>query len=1003
MTTVLEPTPPAVEPVAVEPAQPQAPDAPPAGPAPAAPPPQAPPLLTLAAVAMGAAGAAWMTGGIFRDGLARGVGVLGVLVAMAMLSAATRLERPALVQYLVLPVAGLVGGALVLPQAGSGSSSIPSLIGSAIRSGGVLQPPIAFDPGWKFILVILFAGLTAAGASLALALNRPRLGVVVALPVTVVTAIVQPDSAVVVSAIGAIILTAAALAVAYGAELARSGAITLQFETNRLLRGGALVLVLAVGVGLLSRSGLLFPQTQRSYVSPPQKPQVPPQTVPDHVLFTVAFSGSTKLKAPLQEGVLDTYDSSQQAWLLPAYDTRRLVDVAPPAPIPGQPHGGGIIATVTIADGAGSHLVPVIPGAAEIGGGDGNTLQYDPQTGDLQLRDRPAYSGFEYSISAPAPPSGAQLRSAGAPPAAMKQFLNVPNPPAQIEALLVKAPTDGFDRMQFLRQQLYSKVVAAGSGKPVDVPVGRVVQMLNGDTATPFEIIAGEALLARYAGVPSRIAYGYIGSDQTPDGSFAVHPKDGAAWLEAYFQGYGWVAIIGAPPHAQASLNQSSQTNPLIHLSDRLSLVVYVPVRQHTFLALYQQVRYWALVTVPPVVLLVVIVLLVPLAAKRLRARRRRRWGEAHGPVGQVAVAYCELRDTAADLGIGQRAATPLAFVEAVERDDEHEELAWLTTRAIWGDLRRDLRASDVAAAIALARSVTRRLVRGQPMLNRVTGAMARTSLRQPYNSEVPNAWFEQRPGGPNRHMRLRLRRRGVSRRRTLIPAAAALATVALVIGVLSSVSVAAAPGSPSASSAADATLNALVPAGIGGLTLQRETAAESAYRSAGSDSLVTTGHVYTVHQGPAVQASVQVSLLKPDISPRDDDFVTGLENTIGGGSSQPLSIPVAIFDGHCRCAAQFHVVRADELAAHFYQRIYETNIPDQRVYFWFPPGDRTLVILVVREVVGTAAADDLALSLVDYQHGAGADLVPVPPLPSAAASASSTPASTDSPVGSTP
>ena len=987
MTTLLDPAESAPQMVEVEEqalapatAASAAPGEPPATPA--------PPLLTLAAAALAAAGAGWMTGGIFRDPLARGVAVLGVLVAVAVLALATRLRRATLLQYLVLPAAAVVGGALMLPQAGGGSSSIPALIGSAIRGGGILQPPIALDPGWEFILVVVFAGLCAAGASLGLALNRSRLGVVVALPVTVVTAIVQPDSAVLVSALGAVVLTAAALGVAYGAELARSGGVTLQFETNRLLRGAVLVLVLAVGLGALSRTGLLFPQTERTYVTPPQKPPPPPQNVPDHTLFTVHFSGPARLTAPLQEGVLDTYDASQQAWLLPGFDTRRLVDVSPPAPIPGQLPGAAVIATITIEDAGGGHLVPAIPGTDEVSGADGNSMQYDPETGGLRLRDRPAYSGFEYALTAPAPPTAAQLRSAPPAPQSMRPYLDVPAPPSQVAALLAKAPAGGFDRMQFLRQQLYSKVTASGNGEPIDVPIGRLTQMLAGDTATPFEIVAGEALLARYAGVPSRIAYGYIGGDPTPDGAVAVHPKDGAAWLEAYFEGYGWVPIIGAPPHAQTSLNQSSQPNPAIHPSDQLRLVVYVPVRVHTILALYQEVRYWLLVALPPLLLCLAALLLTPLAAKGLRRRRRAGWARRRGPLGEIGVAYCELRDAAADLGIGHLAETPLEFVAAVEHDAEHEELAWLTTRALWGDLRRDLRASDAAAAVALAASVRRRLVRGQPALNRITAAIARTSLRRPYNDEVPNLWFAQRGARPAR-LRLRLRRAAASRRRALTGVGAAVLVLAASAGVAASTTVSAGMAAATPTTRTERTLAALVPASIGSLTLRRETAAEAAYREAGPDALVSTGQVYTVHQGPAVQASVQVSMLVPDVSPHDQDFVSGLENTIGGGAFSPLTVPVPIFDGHCRCAAQFHMVEADQLADHFYQHVYETNIPDQRVYFWFPPGDRTLVILVVRDAIGTAAADDLALSLVDFQHGAGADLVPVPPLPSASPSAS--------------
>ncbi|MHB8719415.1 MAG: transglutaminase-like domain-containing protein [Candidatus Dormibacteria bacterium] len=939
--------------------------------------PLASPRLIIAAAALSGAGAAWMAGGVFRDPLARGAGVLGALIAAALLLLATRLRRPALLQGAGIPLAGaLVGAALVSPSAGSGSSSIPSLVADAVRNGGILQPPIPFDPGWRFILVVLFAVATGAGASLALALNRPRLAVLAPLPVTVLTAIVQPDAAVLVSALGAMALTGTAMAVAYGAELSKTGGVSLQFERSRLVRGAALMVVLAVLLGLVSRLGLLFPNTERDYVAPPQKPQVA-ATPLDHTLFTVTFTGPTKLITPVRVGVLDDYDASQSAWLLPAYDTHRFIQLTPPAPIPGARPGSSITATITVDDSGGSHSIPTIPGASEVAGGGGDALQYDPQTGGLQLRDHPALPGFEYALTAPAPPTAGELRGAGPVPDAVRQFLSVPPPPPAIAALLAEAPSDPFDRMQFLRQQLYAKVTAAGTGQPIDVSVARVAQILSGGTATPYELTAAEALLTRYAGVPSRIGYGYIGGHKTATSALAIHPDNGAAWLEAYFSGYGWVDILGQPPRAQTSLSQSKTPNPAITPSDRLSLVVYVPVRVHTSLALYSVVDYWVLVALPPAVLLGLLVLLVPLGAKVWRRRRRSSWGRRHGPLARTGVAYAEMRDTAADLGIGSPSATPLAFLGSVEPDAEHEELAWLVTRSVWGDLRRDLRPADAAAAEAMARSVERRLRRAQPLLTRLLALVARTSLRSPYSDEIPNVWFTA--GSPVTRLHLpRLRRRGLPR---ALPALAG-AVIAVIVVVAGATGTGAASSPPAAPGSDTAALSRLVPPSLGVLTVQRERAAEVKYAQAGPDALVSAGQVYTLHQGPAVQGSLQVSLLKPGVSSDDRTFVSLMQTNLE--ASQPLVAHVPIFDGHCRCAAGYHDVPVDELSTYFHQHIWYGQLPTQRLYFWFPPGAPTLVILVVRDEIGAVAADHLALALSDYQHGTALDTVALPPLPSA-------------------
>src|SRR3546814_6278242 len=45
-----------------------------------------------------------------------------------------------------------------------------------------------------------------------------------------------------------------------------------------------------------------------------------------------------------------------------------------------------------------------------------------------------------------------------------------------------------------------------------------------------------------------------------------------------------------------------------------------------------------------------------------------------------------------------QTCALPI-LVALVEKDAEHDELAWLVTRTLWGDLARDIRPDDVEAA----------------------------------------------------------------------------------------------------------------------------------------------------------------------------------------------------------------------------------------------------------------------------------------------------------------
>src|SRR3954451_21805471 len=87
---------------------------------------------------------------------------------------------------------------------------------------------------------------------------------------------------------------------------------------------------------------------------------------------------------------------------------------------------------------------------------------------------------------------------------------------------------NAYGRLQAARTYLFSHVVAAGKGTPVAVPPRRVAEMFAGGHATPYEITAAEALLARWVGVPARLVFGYYGVVASKAARpFAVHPANG--------------------------------------------------------------------------------------------------------------------------------------------------------------------------------------------------------------------------------------------------------------------------------------------------------------------------------------------------------------------------------------------------------------------------------------------------------------------------------------------
>src|SRR5206468_922777 len=293
---------------------------------------------------------------------------------------------------------------------------------------------------------------------------------------------------------------------------------------------------------------------------------------------------------------------------------------------------------------------------------------------------------------------------------------------------------------------LYDHVVVAGVGKPTDVSTQRVVQMLQGAQANPYEVTAAEALLARWAGIPSRIGYGYFGGTDVGGGVLQVRPGNGSTWLEAYFAGYGWQPIVGNPPRAKPSLSEAKKNNDVqVEATDQFGLVVYMPAVVHTLTPAFVIVRYYLVRAFPFALLLITLVITYPGFVKASRARRRRAWARKRGPRALVGVAYAEFRDRARDLAIGDLLATPLEFLDEIEPDDEHDELAWLVTRAMWGDYAGDITPMLAAEAEEMAGSVSRRLRGAQALMTRMLAFVTRASLQEPYTREVPNLWWRGR------------------------------------------------------------------------------------------------------------------------------------------------------------------------------------------------------------------------------------------------------------------
>jgi hypothetical protein len=878
--------------------------------------------LTCGSALLATAAFGWIAGSVFRGTLPRAVGLLAAVLGVGVVLLSTRMRRPSVLQYAGAGVAVLVGALLVAPFA-DGGADLPSLVAEAVRSGGLGQPPVAFDPGWRFLLVIAVALLGQTSAGLALAYGRPRIAAAVVLPFVIGGSLLQPPDSELSGTVVALLLLVASMAVSYGADLAAEGSTSGGFELRRLARGaGALVLLGGLLAGA-SQIGFLFPPPSSQDVVPPMRPPTPPPAK-DRVLFTVTAERPMTWRL----GTLDVYRDN--AWMTPPYDVASLVPVN--GPIPGSdrdtrgplPTQGSTTVRYTLGD----YGSKALPGVADPLAVRGKGIVYDPRTQALRTLDTRFARGTAYEVTVPAVPTGAALSSAADPPEAVREFLEAPPAPPEVTALLSDAPTGLFARLQFVRRAYFAKVIAAGAGNPLDVPPARVVEMLQGKEASPYEITAGEALLARWAGVPARIGYGWYGGQQTRDArTVEIRPRNGATWLEAYFEGSGWVPIVGTPPRAKSSLRPGQRNNdPSVRPTDELALVVYAPVERQSFQRVYELARYYAWRALPVGLVVLLLVVFYPGVVKSVRRVLRRRASRRLGAQARIAASYAELRDLATDLNIGGPALSPLELVDRVDDDAEHRELAWLVTRALWGDLSRDLQQADIDAADEMSRSVAKRLRQAQPAFTRIAAVTSRASLSDPWTRELPTLW--------RRHRSPRI-----------VPIVAGALVLALVAATVI------ASRDPAPTNTAVRLPDRVAPASVGDVRVVREPSTETAFRG----TLATDGRVFSLRQRDVVQGSLQVTALGSATDTRSPKVRADLVSGISGGRFRPARIGE--------------------------ERIYRLDLPEQKLLLSFSRDGHAYYLLVARTAF--AGAERFFAAVLAYARGEASDNVltdvPVP------------------------
>lgn len=703
------------------------------------------PLLASGAAA---AGSALVVGGIFGSWTARVVGLLAVLTGTGWVFLARRARTPAFTQILLLPALVGVSFFTLIGTSGGGPNELPRLMGAAIRSGRLFRPPVPFDPGWRPLLVLLLGLLAFGAGSLAIG-GRPKLGVGITVPLTVLALISQPDNSAFLGGVFAFLPLIIALAILFGDDGARANELSREFEAKRALRGIVAAFVLVAALFGLNRADFLFPKPAYNPNDKPQKPRaVPLSASRDRVLFEVTTTSD--ITGPWRLGALDVYkDNAFQS----VSSTSRLEPLPPDGAL--SPLRAGETqqeVTIAVDDLGDTPAMPVLAGATRVAFTKSINAHRDPRYDTLRVPTGRVPAGTKYTLSLPRYATSEQL--AGAAPGSKAKFadqLAAPTPPPNVQDLLNAAPPSPWKKLDSLRQALLNRVVASGPGTPTDITADRVNRIMapirpedagkpgKGNEASPFEIVATEALLARWSGVPSRVGFGFDGLN-VEGSTFTVRPRNASQWLEVNFDGYGWLPLIGTPNQAKTSLNDQNQKfTPTVRPSDAVAVQVYVLYRRTNIKLLFQRIRDYIYLYGPLVLAALLVYLVYPGIAKLVRARRRRAWAAVRGPLAEIMVEYAEMRDLAIDLNVGDDYDSPLEYCAKVASDEEHEELAWLVTQSLYDELGHELTADDVRTGTELAMSVRRRLNKAQPFQSQALAFISRASIEVPYTDELPN------------------------------------------------------------------------------------------------------------------------------------------------------------------------------------------------------------------------------------------------------------------------
>ena len=176
------------------------------------------------------------------------------------------------------------------------------------------------------------------------------------------------------------------------------------------------------------------------------------------------------------------------------------------------------------------------------------------------------YRGGARYVVHPSPSNGLDLQRETSPESLARYLRVPPDPAGRVEALAREAAagaadplTKAFAIRDFLRRRYRYTLY---SDKPLTLD-----DFLFRSRAGNCEYFASAGvLLLRHAGVPARLASGFLADDWNEYGKFFdVRQADAHAWVEAYFPGRGWITLDPTPARSALWTSAEELSRKLTH------------------------------------------------------------------------------------------------------------------------------------------------------------------------------------------------------------------------------------------------------------------------------------------------------------------------------------------------------------------------------------------------------------------------------------------------------